>query len=90
MIKELLEQVKEENPEAMLLDGFDEAIIGVCRRFGQQATVAYDYNKIIEILTEDGIMNEQEAIEYFEFNIIGAWVGDGTPVFVEMPAKPNG
>jgi hypothetical protein len=85
ILKELLEQIKEENPEAMLVDGFDEAILGTCRRFGQQTTVAYDYNKVIEILMKDG-MTFEEAEEYFEFNIIGAWVGDGTPVFIELPA----
>lgn len=82
---DLEEQLKEENPEAMFADGFDDALIGICRRFGQQAVAAYDYRKCIEILTRDG-MTEEEAEEYFEFNVIGAWVGEGTPAFIELPA----
>ena len=30
---------------------------------------------------KDG-MSEDEAEEYFEFNVTGAWVGHGTPIFV--------
>jgi hypothetical protein len=26
---------------------------------------------------------EQSAVEYFEFNIEGAWVGEGTPVIID-------
>jgi hypothetical protein len=32
-------------------------------------------------MDRDG-MHEEEAEEYFEFNVAGAWVGHGTPVFV--------
>ena len=42
--------------------------------------MAYDVNKIIEILARD--MSEDEAVEYFEFNILGAYMGERTPVFV--------
>ncbi len=27
-------------------------------------------------------MTEEEAVEYLEFNTVGAWVGEQTPVFV--------
>ena len=29
-------------------------------------------------------MTEEEAIEYLEFNTIGAWVGEKTPMFVSL------
>jgi len=67
--------------EAMLADGFEDALIGIFRRFGQEPIAAYDYGKCIDILMEEGATYE-EATEYFEFNVIGAWVGDGTPGFV--------
>jgi hypothetical protein len=47
-----------------------------------QPIVAYDYRKVIEIFAED--MEYEEAVEYFDFNVIGAWVGEGTPIFIEM------
>jgi hypothetical protein len=41
----------------------------------------YDYTKIVSNLQKDG-MSEEEAIEYVEFNIAGAWVGKGTPALI--------
>ena len=40
----------EENPEALLADGFDKAIIGMCHQAAQSPVVAYDYEKCINIL----------------------------------------
>jgi hypothetical protein len=72
----------------LFADGFDEAIIGVAERIGMEAVVAYDIDKIIEILSRD--MTEEEAIEYFDFNIIGAYVGERTPIYVNTIKKaPN-
>jgi hypothetical protein len=28
-------------------------------------------------------MSWEEAVEYFDFNVAGAWVGESTPVFLE-------
>lgn len=64
----------------LFADGFDDAIIGVAERIGMEPVVAYDTNKIIEILSRD--MTEDEAVEYFEFNILGAHMGERTPVFI--------
>jgi hypothetical protein len=64
----------------LFADGFDDAILGVAERVGMEAVVAYSTPKIIEILSRD--MTEEEAVEYFEFNILGAYVGERTPVFV--------
>ena len=63
-------------------DGFNHAIIGVGYRCGQPCIVAYDVEKVIEILVSRDGMSTKEAEEFFEFNIAGAWVGDETPVWV--------
>jgi|TARA_R110000824_G_scaffold57822_1_gene157100 hypothetical protein len=86
------EWIEEYNPEALLADGFDEAVIGVCERFGMDIVVAYDRDKCIEILIDDFLRNQEEddteedlylmAEEYFEYNVIGAYVGETTPVFI--------
>ena len=65
----------------LFADGFDDAIIGVAERIGMEPVVAYDANKIIEILSRD--MTEDEAVEYFEFNVLGAYVGEQTPVYIK-------
>lgn len=64
---------------------YDEAILGVARRIGQEDVVAYDYNKICDIAAT--LINDDDpttVMEYVEFNIIGAYVGDRTPVFVDI------
>ena len=67
-------------------DGFDKAIIGMCMDIATGGErLIYDANKCIDILIKQG-MSEQEAIEYFEFNVVGAWMGPKTPVFMhEIP-----
>jgi hypothetical protein len=69
---------------------FDEAILGVAKRIGQADVIAYDSNTVYEILakmldTEDWTV----VFEYFEFNILGAYVGERTPVFVDVVFKPK-
>lgn len=77
----LREIIAESNPDAFFADGFDEAIIGIARRCGEPCVVSYSVQKCIEILSKD--MSTEDAIEYFEFNVIGAWIGENTPVFVD-------
>jgi|TARA_R100000005_G_C4910161_1_gene148219 hypothetical protein len=61
---------------------FEPAIVGIAHRFGMDPVIAYNYDKVISILAAD--MGYEDAIDYFEYNVIGAWVGDGTPIFVEV------
>lgn len=68
-------------PDALFADGLDGAIIGVARRCGQPPLVAYSVTKCLEIFVAQG-MTEEEAEEFFEFNVVGAWVGPNTPTFV--------
>lgn len=60
---------------------YDEAIMGIAYRFGMEPVVAYDRTRVIDILAKD--MTREDAEEFFEFNIIGAWMGGNTPVFID-------
>jgi hypothetical protein len=64
-------------------DGFDAAIVGLVERFGMGPVVLYDRQKCIEVLLGQG-MDHDGAEEYFDFNVAGAWVGEGTPAFVTL------
>lgn len=66
----------------MKADGFDGAIIGSANRFGLPTMIAYDWDKCVKILQERDGMTLDEAIEYMEFNVLGAYVGEDTPVFI--------
>jgi hypothetical protein len=80
-----LELIEEYNPEALKADGFDDAILGIASRCGQNDIIAYDVNKIIQTLMERDGMDYEEAQEFFEFNIVGAYMGENTPVFITKP-----
>jgi hypothetical protein len=66
--------------DLVTVDGFDEAIIGVVERIGLLA-VCYDRSKVLQILMRD--MNEEDAWDYYDYNIVGAYVGESTPVFLD-------
>ncbi len=70
------------NDKMVTMDGFNNCILGICMRFGQEDIVAYDYVKVIETLMENDGMSYEEAMEFFDFNQLGAWVGDHTPCFI--------
>jgi hypothetical protein len=72
----------EDNTKFLEPDMFDEAILGVAEQCGMQAVVAYDRQVCIEVLMRMD-MDRDEAEEYFEFNVAGAHMGDGTPVFID-------
>jgi hypothetical protein len=76
----LQEWVADFNEEALFANGFEEAIVGVAERCGQPALVVYDVDKVLEILARD--MTKSEAVEFFNFNVIGAWMGENTPLFL--------
>jgi hypothetical protein len=65
----------------MLADGFEDAFIGIGQQYTRHFAI-YDRQKCIDILISRDGMDEDEAEEYFEFNVVGGWVGHGTPVFV--------
>jgi|WetSurMetagenome_2_1015567.scaffolds.fasta_scaffold19379_10 hypothetical protein len=66
-------------------DGFDDAFMGI--GFSMfNAFACYNLSKVIEILMNDG-MTYDEAVEYFEFNIAGAYIGENNPIFIEVPEK---
>lgn len=80
MEKEAFEELAELNPDALLADGFEDAYIGYTSR---SCIAVYNYNKCVDILVEAG-MDEEEAEEYFTFNVDGAYMGEFTPVFVVL------
>ena len=79
-----IEEISELNPEAMMADGFDDAIMGMCIQFGAEPLVAYNYEKCLEILIERDEITRTEAIDFMEFNVMGSYVGLNTPVFIML------
>lgn len=92
----LKEQLAEEYPDLLFLDGFDDALIGVVARFGMEPVALYDKRLVLESLVRDFAKERNPraeddepdlwvmAEEFFDFNIIGAWVGEQTPAFANL------
>jgi|688.fasta_scaffold471696_2 hypothetical protein len=78
-----LSKILEDYEDVLIADGFDDAVIGI---EPMTMRVVYDIDKVIEILMDQGMDND-EAIEYYEFNIVGAYVGEQTPLFVNTYAS---
>ena len=76
-VEQLKETIAEYNPEALFDDGHDHAIMG----YSSDGRVVYSADQIIGGLMNEGMTNE-EAIEYFHFNIEGAYVGEFTPIYM--------
>ncbi len=68
--------------ETLFADGFDEAIIGLTE-VDEGWRTCYDTGRIMELLVSEQGMTELEAMEYFDFNIAGAYVGPLTPIFIQ-------
>lgn len=74
MLQDIIDQYADE--QILIADGFDEAVIGIDER---EMRVVYSVRKCIEILTRD--MSEEDAIEHFNYNVSGAYVGEKTPIW---------
>jgi hypothetical protein len=64
-------------------DGFDDAVIGLTYLDSDTPKVTYSKQKMVAILVDRDSMSEEEAYAYLEFNTWGAYVGEGTPIFVD-------
>jgi len=74
---------RSEVPEgALLLEEFEDALVGYGFQFSYPIAV-YSRKRCIEILMDDGIIDYEDAMEYFDFNVAGAYMGESTPVFLD-------
>lgn len=80
------------DPQILTTDGFEEALVGYATQFNKTVAV-YDREKCLAILRERDGMSEEEAEEFFSFNVEGAFMGERTPAFLtlfENLETPNG
>lgn len=77
-LEEIIERYSEE--EFLKADGFDRAIIGV---EPNSMVLVYDRQLMIDVLITDDAMSEEDAIEYLEYNVYCAYIGEKTPLYIE-------
>jgi hypothetical protein len=71
----------EDYPDVLKLVGYDDCIVGIVTSCHNNPVLCYSQRKILKKLQQDG-MSEIEAIEYYEFNILGSYMGEKTPCFM--------
>ena len=65
-------------------DGYDEAFVGVADRFGKEPVAVYSYEMCIQILVRDNDMSYEEALEFFEYKTIGAFIDENQPIYIHF------
>ena len=80
----MIEADDDRESDALKIDGFDDALVGFGTQFCHDVAI-YSYEKCVEILVAQG-MTYEDAEDYLEFNVAGAWVGNNTPVLLRESA----
>ena len=80
--KDIEDLYGDDEPNMLFADGYDEAIAGVVWD-GERTRVVYTTEEILKILMERDKMSYDEASEYFDFNVAGAYMGVYTPFYME-------
>jgi hypothetical protein len=71
----------------LFADGYDDAIIGLSEHQpDREVAVVYDYDKCVRIAQNMG-MSHEDAVEFVDFNVVGSWVGEHTPIFIRTVNK---
>ncbi len=68
--------------EALYPTGFEDAVVGYVERYGMAPVILLDREKCESIMVKRDGMTWEEAREYFEFNVLGAYLGEATPAFM--------
>ncbi len=87
--REMLDDYVDENypdEDILIPDGFEEAFVGIATQFNKPIAI-FNRQKCIEILCKD--MSYENAVEYFSYNVEGAYVGENTPAFLDFFIPSN-
>ena len=66
----------------LYVDGHEDALVGTGHMFGRQEVAVYSSKKIKEKLMKRDGMTQEEAEDFFDFNILGSYNGPGMPLFI--------
>ena len=81
----MLVDIHERAEGAILLDGLEEAIIGITEEFGNGPRILQSKEKILSILMERDGMDSLEAEEFYYYNIVGLYAGEQNAIFLDLP-----
>jgi len=68
------------NEDALVMDEYEDALIGYIERFQDPPIALYDRDKLFSIMMERDGMTLDEAYEWYNYNILGS-ILEGAPAF---------
>lgn len=83
----MIEHLTELNPDALLADGLEGALVGYTVNHHHAHVAVYDADKCVRVLVDrDGMTHEEaeEAEEFIEFNTFSAYVGPNGPIYARL------
>jgi hypothetical protein len=84
MHKKISELIAQINPEAIVIDGMDTALIGLAYRCGISPVVCYDKTKCAEIVMKEHSLSYNDAMVWLEENVFNVYAGIYTPIFIQV------
>ena len=86
---DVMANLEELNPGAIMYEGFDDALVGILARCGTEPLALYDRERCIQILMSKGLTPE-DAEDYFCYNVEGCYAGPHTPFIASFNLDPVG
>ena len=80
----MIEDLAELNPDALLADGLEAAMVGYTVNNHHPCVAVYDIDKCVQVLVDRDGMTHEDAEEFLSFNTLGAYVGENGPLFVRF------
>jgi hypothetical protein len=80
----VIEDLVEANPDALLADGLEDALVGYTINTNHPHVAVYSTSRCVDVLMQRDGMTHEEAQEFLEFNTYCAYVGPNGPLFVRL------
>lgn len=81
---QITDELAEINPQALLADGLEDALVGYTVNHHHPVVAVYDIDKCVKVLVERDGMKPEDADEFLSFNTLGAYVGENGPLYVRI------
>lgn len=80
-----IDDILEQYPDIEILkaDGYDDCVLGYEYEWTGNIRLIYSVKAILDKLTTEDGLSEEDAIEHFEYNMRGAYVGEQTPIWCQ-------
>lgn len=80
----IADELAEINPQALLADGLEAAMVGYTVNHHHPVVAVYDIDKCVKVLVDRDGMTPEGADEFLSFNTLGAYVGENGPLYVRF------